>query len=130
MAEIATEVLTRPNFMLRLDDGSPVTIEFKTGAWEINPRAGFKRDSVKQEEVVTYNPRFRQPPPLNSVVEVDTGGEPQYFLVGGVRKGQEIPESVYASPVSKQEFEDLRRSGHPVVIPDNLPETTVRQTLT
>lgn len=126
MAEIGAEVFTKPNFICRRDDGYPVTIELKTGAWEIDPRTSSKKDYIKQEVVVPYNPRFRQPPALNSLVEVPTGGEPQYFLVGGARKGQEKPESVYVSPVSKQEFEDLRRSGHAVVIPDNLPETTVR----
>jgi len=112
-----TEASKLPKFMLRLDDGTPVTVEYKSPGWEIDRRLGVRREGISE----SFNPRFKNPLSGNTLIEINIAREPLLFLVGGGHPKSERPDSVYVFPINRQKFDELKSGGYKVVSPDNLP---------
>ncbi len=103
--------------LMRLHDGTPVSVTVVDSVYEMDSRVGQRRRSS-----VNFTPRLNQEPIVGTPIEIPVGkGKSEYFKVTGkAMKGQEFPD-VFVEPINQNEFDSLS-SSKTAVKPDNLDQ--------
>ena len=112
------EGIGRPGNLMRLIDGTPVSLTVSDTAVEMDRKTGFRKQST-----INFTPRFSRAFSANTPIEVPvTKTKAEYFkVIGKAMRGQELP-GVYVEPIKLDEFEELKKARGGAVHPDNLDQ--------
>lgn len=122
MSEISgtRETFGQPGMLIRNRDGDPIHIEYTDSAVEMNTVTGNRQASREN-----WTPRVkRQQVEIGTLVEIPAVGNkpPRYLETTIPTKGQDVPDSIFTQDIDKVKFEAQKKSGVPVLKPNNLDQ--------